>query len=129
MQHEQVVYAHGLELPRLDPEGRQAEGRLIRSKKLTRMRLKGEDGVGGLEVAGLLRRGGNHRLVAAMDAVEIAERNDGAARLHWHFRMMPKQPHGPVSNSSFPRCHSRRRATARAPANAVLVRRAPTARP
>jgi hypothetical protein len=32
--------------------------------------------------------------MAAVNAIEIAERDNGAARLDRHFRVVPKQPHG-----------------------------------
>jgi hypothetical protein len=96
MQHEQVVDAHGLELAGLDPQRRQAERRLVRAEELARMGLEGEDRVGGAEFARLLGGRGDHRLVAAMDAVEIAERDDRAPRLDGNLRIVAKQPHAVI---------------------------------
>jgi len=80
MQHEQVVHAHGLDLRALMRSG---------VRRTAAAPAKNSRGWGSKvrtawvvpERARLLGGGGDHRLVAAMDAVEIAERDHGAARL------------------------------------------------
>ena len=94
MQYEQVVDADRLEMADPDAERRQAEGRLARREELARMRLEGEHRQAGAELAGAARRGADHRLMAAMHAVEIAERHHRAARLDRYLGVMSKQPHG-----------------------------------
>ena len=58
----------------------QAEQRLGGIEEGARMRLESQHGRRLAEALGAIQRGGNHRLVAAMDAVEIAHGDDGAAQ-------------------------------------------------
>ena len=97
MQHEEMVEADRLELAHLDAKGRQAEGRRVGREEFARVRLEGHHRVAGPELAGMARRGGDHRVVATMDAVEIADRDYRAAGLDRHLVVVTKQSHGAVT--------------------------------
>ena len=58
----------------------QAEQRLRGIEQGARMRLEGQRRRRLAEAFGAIQRGGDHRLVAAMDPVEIAHGDDGAAQ-------------------------------------------------
>jgi hypothetical protein len=113
MQDDHEFDAHRLELAHLEPERRQTENRLVGLEKLARVRLEGQHAMGHAELLGNPRGLADHGLVATMDAVEIAERDHGAAGLDRHFLVMAKDPHrlcGPVGRMpggpSFPAVHS-----------------------
>src|SRR6185437_7653681 len=65
----------------LDAKGRQAERRGVRLEDAARMRLEGEDGV--RRVGDTRQRAclGDDELMTEMDAVEIADGDDAAARV------------------------------------------------
>jgi hypothetical protein len=76
-------------------ERRQAEGRLAGAEKTAGMRLERHRHQGR---AGFLRdgpAGGEHGLVAEVDAVEIAQHGDPALERVRHIRVVAKNLHGP----------------------------------
>ena len=90
----EIVDADGVELAQLDAEGRQAEGRLVGLEIGPRMRLEGEHAAGRVELARQAQRLADHLLMAEMQPVEIAQRDDGAARFDRDLGVVPEQTHG-----------------------------------
>ena len=67
------------ELLELAAQGGQARRRGAGCEKFARMRIEGQDGRRQRQIFRSLRQPGEHRLVAAMDAVEVADgQRDGA---------------------------------------------------
>ncbi len=64
--------------PQLVALAGELEQRLLRPEKLPRMRREGERGRRPLQAAARAQRGADHGAVAAMHAVEIADRHHGA---------------------------------------------------
>ena len=77
--HEQEVRAHVLDQLRLDAERGEAEGGEFGLEGRSRVRLEGQDAEGPGLGAGERQTGRDHRLVAAMHAVEIADGDDPLA--------------------------------------------------
>jgi hypothetical protein len=73
------VEPEALEQPELVLEGRQAEMRLVRLKELARMRLEQDHAGRCAEPRGFFFGGAQQDLVAAVHAVEIADRQHGAS--------------------------------------------------
>ena len=65
---------------------------------LAGMRLEGQDVERGAEAVGVVARGRDHRLVAQVDAVEVADGGHRAARLRRQTLAMPVDRHGVSAN-------------------------------
>ena len=70
-----------VEMPGLDPKRREPEGLLRRREHLARVRLEGEHGERRAEGAGNAPAFLDHRAMAQMDAVEIADGDHRAPRV------------------------------------------------
>src|ERR1700730_5931342 len=79
-QHDRAVEPCSGEKPQFRPLLRKPEQCLVRAKNAPRLGLDGEHCRGYAEHLRTLERGGDHRAVAAMHAVEIADRDDSAAQ-------------------------------------------------
>src|SRR5712671_1582645 len=93
MQREQQIDAERLEVPRLGAERRQAKGRVVRPENTAGMRLEGEDRVGHGGSTGDSAGLADHRLMAEMDAVEIAD-GDNRPALGGCYRVVAEEAHG-----------------------------------
>src|SRR5690606_15116853 len=91
----QEVDAERLHQARLAAEGGQAKGRDRGLEYAARVRLEGQNGLGGAHGVGPFARDADHGLVAEMQTVEIADRDDGAAGLNVGRRVMAEDAHGP----------------------------------
>jgi len=109
MQAEQQAGAEIGQAMRLDPEGRQAKGRIVGPEQAARMRLEGHDAQRRAQGLRLLARRPQHGLMAAMHAVEIAERHNGAPRRRRQGRIMPEYLHGLSCLADNPRPDQARR--------------------
>ena len=108
----EVIDAERFDQPRLQPERAEEERVLDRAKKHARMRLKRHDGGGGAFGPGDAHRLPDHRLMAQMQPVEIAERDHAALQRRRHFTPGAEDMHGRCALPR-PGCGSRpRRATA-----------------
>ena len=94
MQREQQIDAQRLQMTGLGAERRQAKRRVVRPEHAARMRLEGEDGMGHAGGTGNPAGLADHRLMAEMDAVEIADGDDRAA-LGGSHRVVAEDTHAP----------------------------------
>ena len=74
LHHDRAVERGGREEPELGVAIAEPEQRLVRREEGARMRIEGEDRGGAAEPARPGNRGGDHRAMAAMHALEIADR-------------------------------------------------------
>ena len=79
--HDHAEEAERLGDPGLRRRWSEAEYRLIRTEHVARMRLEGQHHRGTPDVPGGLAGARQHRLMAAMHAVEIADRHEAAAQV------------------------------------------------
>ncbi len=93
VERHQQVDAQGLDEPRLDPERRQTEGRRVRREEAARVRLEGEDRLRPFQLVGQTPGLRDHFLVAAVDAVEIADRDDRTLQRLRHVVVMAQDLH------------------------------------
>ena len=93
-QHDQEIDPHGLETTRLETKRRQAEGFRIGLEHPSGMGLEGQHPPLDAGVAGDASGLGDHRLVAAMHPVEIADGNRRVPCVPGQIVEMTKDPHG-----------------------------------
>ena len=79
-QDDDAVETQGLGETCLGIAAGKAEHEGLRRQNVTRMRLEGDDDGGLAAFPGARREGGEHRLVPAVEAVEIADGNDAAPK-------------------------------------------------
>jgi hypothetical protein len=92
-QHEGGIDAEILQVPHLDAERRQAEMRFVGLEEAPRMRLEGQHAELGVQPLGLGLGLGQHRLMAAMHAVEIPDGHHRAFQIGGHILEMAQQSH------------------------------------
>src|ERR1700691_6488499 len=80
-------------MARLGAERRQAKRRRVRLEHAEGMRFEGEHGMGNVQAAGDAAGLGYHRLMAGMDAVEIAD-GEGSAAVQSFGLVMSEDAHG-----------------------------------
>src|SRR5262249_26251766 len=98
MKDEEFVHSQGLDGARLDPEWRQPEWWYIGAKDRTGMGLEGQNRRAHAQLGSSFLGERDDRLMAEMDAIEIAQRYHRAPGIVRHLVEMPEDPHGPPSS-------------------------------
>ena len=118
VQGRQEVHVQGLDQPRLDPEGREPEGRRVGREEAARVRLEGQDGSGRAQDLGQAAGLGDHLLVATVDAVEIADGDHRPFQCLRYVMIVTQNQHGPPA-PSMPAGHPRGGPSLTRPAESV----------
>ena len=99
-EHDELFDPQRLDEAHLDAERREPEGRQLRTEEAARVRLEGKHGKGCGERARDFSGLGDDRLMAAMNAVEIADGDHGTPGSRGQLRVMAKDAH--LARGSFP---------------------------
>ena len=92
MKDEESIDADRLDGTGLGPQGREAKRGIAGLEHFARMGLEGEDRRRPALCRRLVAGGADHRLMAEMHAVEIADRDDRARGIGGDFVRMPENP-------------------------------------
>ena len=94
MHDEEVVDVDPFQHAHLAAQRRELEGRFLRPEEPARMRLEGENRQRRLAVPGDFPGASDDRLMAQMDAIEIADRDRRSAHRFRQAGNMSENPHG-----------------------------------